>query len=150
MSKLLVRARNTLECAQYCYHRMATDDSYIDQCCYNLQQSIEFSLKFLVEQEGANYAPNHSLRAQLNKLDQVHSKILPDDLKKQIRNMSTTLESWEAESRYKDNFIALKDDVDDAMDIAKTLIALCETTYELIPKDMQNLNAFNDSTSESS
>lgn len=26
MSKLLVRARNTLECAQYCYHRMTTKD----------------------------------------------------------------------------------------------------------------------------
>lgn len=144
MSKLLVRARNFLDGAQFCYSKMATDASFIDQCCFNLWQSIDFSLKFLVEQEGVNYVLTHSLKAQLNKLDQVHSKLLPDCLKEQIRCMANTLEGWRDDARYDDDFIATKDDVDDAMSIAKTLIAIGESTYELIPKDMQNLNAFND------
>lgn len=41
MSKLLARAKVDLKNANDDYKRMGTDDAYVDDCCYNLQQAIE-------------------------------------------------------------------------------------------------------------
>ena len=42
---------------------MALDDAYIDECCFNLQQVVEFTLKYIVEMSGEEYIENHDIRA---------------------------------------------------------------------------------------
>ena len=69
MSKLLSRAVVALENAEHNYGKIELDDCYLDACCYNLQQAIEFSLKFLVEMTGQQYAENHDIRANINILN---------------------------------------------------------------------------------
>jgi HEPN domain-containing protein len=54
MSKLLARAKAKRTNAENNYNYMSIDDAYIDECCFNLQQAIEFSLKYLVEMYGEN------------------------------------------------------------------------------------------------
>ena len=76
MSKLLSRAVVALENAEHNYKMVGQDDCFMDACCYNLQQSIEFSLKFLVEMTGQQYAENHDIRANINLLNCVDYHIL--------------------------------------------------------------------------
>lgn len=119
MSKLLSRAEVALENAEHNFGRIQIDDCYLDACCYNLQQSIEFSLKFIVEMTGESYAENHDIRANINILNRVEYHV---SYEKELRNMASTLYSWETESRYRDSFVAVIEDVKDAFVYAKALL----------------------------
>ena len=130
MSKLLARARIKRINAENDYRHISEDDAYLDDCCYNLQQTIEFCLKYIVELNGENYVENHDVRAQLNKLKST-GVILPftDD----IRSLASVLNSWEAETRYNDNFTSVIEDVDEARLLADKLLEYCEGLVEVLP-----------------
>lgn len=119
MSKLLSRAEVSLENAEHNFSRIHIDDCYLDACCYNLQQSIEFSLKFLVEMTGQQYAENHDIRANINILNRAGYHV---SFEKELRNMASTLYSWETESRYKEAFVAVIEDVEEAFIYAKAIL----------------------------
>lgn len=124
MSKLLSRAQVSLENAEHNYSLASVDDCYLDACCYNLQQSIEFSLKFLVEMAGMQYAENHDIRANLNILNRVNYHV---SYELELRNMASTLYSWETETRYKDSFVAVLEDVDNALVYARAMVKEAES-----------------------
>lgn len=123
MSKLLSRAMVAYEIAEHSFSKIQIDDCYLDSCCYNLQQSIELSLKFLVEMTGQQYAENHDIRANINLLNKVGYHVRCE---KDLRNMATTLYSWETESRYKESFVATMEDINDAFKYARELIEEAE------------------------
>ena len=119
MSRMLARAKVKLENARNSYLKIDTDEAYRDDCCYNLQQSIEMVLKAIVELYGEQYAENHDLRANINILNRKDINI---PLQTEIRNMASTIYGWETESMYLDSFVALNEDIKDAFEIADTLI----------------------------
>lgn len=123
MSKLLARAKAKRSNVINSYQQMSLDDAYIDECCYNLQQGIEFCLKYVVEMLGESYVETHDIRAQLNILKKLNVEI---PCEKELRMLASTLNSWEAETRYNDNFVALIEDIDDAIIILDKLISYSE------------------------
>ena len=129
MSKLLARAKAKKSSAENSYNNMSLDDAYIDECCFNLQQAIEFTLKYLVEMAGEHYIENHDIRAQMNNLKKL-DKYFPCE--EQLRSMASTINSWEVDTRYNDNFVALLEDIDDAMKIADELIEYCEKQVKVV------------------
>ena len=128
MSKLLARAKAKKFNVENSFNFMSLDDAYIDECCFNLQQAIEFSLKYLVEINGENYIENHDIRAQINKLKKM-GKYIPCEEK--LRLLASTINSWEVETRYNDNFVALYEDIVEVKEIMNQLITYCEglTSY---------------------
>ena len=122
MSKLFARAQAKYANAENNYLRIGEDDAFLDETCFNLQQCIELCLKYLVEMSGEEYIETHDIRAQINKLRSLNA-VIPCE--QDLRKMATTLNSWEAESRYNDNFTALIDDIEDARNIAEELIIYC-------------------------
>lgn len=127
MSKLLRRAKIRYEHAKEDYKKVNEDDAYADYCCYNLQQGIEMTLKYLVEMSGQTYVENHDIRAQLNKLNRVGFEIPAEE---RLRVIASTVNSWETESRYKDDFVALNEDIKEAMEILEMLIEKAESLVE--------------------
>lgn len=123
MSKLLARAKVRLKNAENDYFYLSVDDAYVDDCCYNLQQCIEYCLKYIVELNGENYIENHDIRAQINKLRKMDVEL---PFIETLRKLASTLNSWEVESRYNDDFTALIEDVDEAMNLAKNIIIYCD------------------------
>lgn len=124
MSKLLARAKVNLKNAGSDYALMGTDDAFVDDCCYNLQQAIEKTLKYIVEMNGAQYATNHDIRANINILNRMGA-VCPAE--KELRNLASTLYEWETSTRYRDDFVAVKEDIDAAMKIAETVIAYADS-----------------------
>ncbi len=124
MSKLLARAKAKLFSAENSYNYISLDDAYVDECCFNLQQSIEFALKYLVEMHGEYFVENHDIRAQINKLKKLDVYIPCEE---KLRYLASTINSWEVETRYNDNFVALLEDIEDVRKIASELIDYCET-----------------------
>ena len=123
MSKLLARAKAKHANVENNYIRIGEDDAFLDETCFNLQQCIELCLKYMVEMSGEEYVETHDIRAQINKLKSKNATI---PCEQELRKMATTLNSWEAESRYNDNFTALIDDIEDARKIADELIKHCK------------------------
>ena len=127
MSKLLSRAEVAFENAEHNYGKIDIDDCYLDACCYNLQQCIEFSLKFLVEMMGQQYAENHDIRANINILNKADYHV---NYEKELRRMASTLYSWETESRYRDSFVAVMEDVEEAFIYAKGILEEAQSKIE--------------------
>lgn len=119
MSKLYSRAKINYEHALSDYKKINTNDCYLDSCCFNLQQCIEFLLKGIVELNGEQYAENHDIRANLNILNRMHVEI---PCEKELRAKASLLYSWETESRYKESFIAAINDIEEVFEIAEKLM----------------------------
>jgi len=124
MSKLLERAKIKRINAINDYKNISINDAFLDDCCYNLQQGIEYTLKYIVEMHGENYVENHDIRAQINKLKSINVT-LPMEAK--IRSLASVINEWEVESRYNDNFTALIDDIKDAMTLLDELIEYADS-----------------------
>lgn len=129
MSKLLARAKAKYENVENNYLKIGIDDAFLDETCFNLQQCIELCLKYLVEMNGENYVESHDIRAQINKLKSLKADIPCEE---EIRKMAGTLNEWEAESRYNDNFTALIEDVEDAKRISKEILKYCDSLCKKI------------------
>ena len=131
MSKLLARAKAKKFSADNSYHFISVDDAYLDECCFNLQQAIEFSLKYLVEINGEEYIENHDIRAQMNILKRM-DKYIPCE--NELRLLASTINTWAVETRYNDNFMALIDDVEEARKITDELIEYCDKQVIVVEK----------------
>lgn len=67
---------------------------------------------------------NHDIRAQLNLLKKIGISVPRE---KDLRLFAATLNSWEAESRYNDNFVSLEEDIQEAFSIANALVSFADT-----------------------
>ena len=67
--------------------------------------------------------------AQMNQLKKL-GKFIPCEEK--LRLMASTINSWEVETRYNDNFVALLEDIDDVKKIADELIEYCDKQVKFI------------------
>lgn len=140
MSKLLRRARVKRENAESDYQKIGIDDAYLDDCCFNLQQCIELSLKYAVEMHGGRYVENHDIRAQMNILNKLDVSVPGAET---LRQNAETINSWETSSRYKDDFIALIEDIDAVRGCADALLNyLEEMTAE---QQLETMQTFPDS-----
>ena len=124
MSKLLARAKAKRFSAENSYNNITVDDAYIDECCFNLQQTIEFCLKYLVEMAGEVYPENHDIRSQINRLKKLNQYIPCED---KLRLLASLINSWGVETRYSDSFTALLEDIDDVRVIADEIIEYCDS-----------------------
>lgn len=139
MSKLLKRAKVKFRNANNSYTMIAEDDAYLDDCCYNLQQAVEMTLKYVVEMHGEAYVENHDVRAQLNKLSRLGVTVPHQE---ELRSMAVTLNSWESESRYKDSFLATIDEIDNVRGYADDLIQYADGLCRRAIDTIQNVDAF--------
>lgn len=124
MSKLLKRAKAKKVLAEESYRRISDDDIFLDDCCFNLQQCVEMALKYLIEIHGGTYVKNHDIRAQLNVLNTLQVDVPRE---KDIRAKASLLNSWEAESRYLDSFLACISDIEEIRKLADDLLGYADT-----------------------
>ncbi len=137
MSKLLRRAKTKLNNANNSFQKIAEDDAYADDCCYNLQQCIEFTLKYLIEINGSRYVENHDIRAQLNLLKKISVSV---PMEKDLRLFAATLNSWEDEARHNDDFVSSEEEMQDAFSIANALVSFADTA--VTQKKLEKMDSF--------
>jgi len=127
MSKLLARAKVKHINAEDNYLKMGQDDTYLDEVCFGLHQSIELCLKYLVEMNGENYVESHDILSQINKLKELNAYI---PMEEELITISSLLTIWETEPRYNDNFTASLGDIDTARQISSKLVSYCDSLVE--------------------
>lgn len=119
MSKLLNRAITKLDGAEVAWSKRNVDDSYVDAACFNIQQAMEMTLKYLIELSGNSYPGSHHIEALISVLDSIGVSASQIDV---IRNKATMYSTWESDSMYLDDFVVLSSDVLEAFQLTKDLI----------------------------
>lgn len=114
MSQLLKKSENNIAIAKYTWRSASLDDSFISNTCYHLQQALELALKHLLELNAIEYPRTHNIRVLL---DLCHSINLPFEIPCCVENKAPTYTNWEASSRYNDNFMASKTDVEELFNV---------------------------------
>ena len=147
MSKLINHGKVRLGSARELYKRSVQEpdmsDYYIDMCCFDYQQSMEFFLKGIVELLGEKYVVNHDLRANVNKIYSVKTdnpeikRVIDelDDTLTIIRQYATTFNEWETKSRYEETFAAVSKDIELADKVCSQLCDCSCELFKIIPNE---------------
>lgn len=121
MSSLLVRAKTDIDIAKLLLSDEGNpthDEMITDQAAYHAQQALEKALKYEIEIKGVEYKKVHNLVALIDQVEQTGFQV-SDELKSKAYLIS----DWEASSRYKDDFSAVKKDIMDAIRLYQELEA---------------------------
>lgn len=119
MSNLLARAQADIDIAKLLIGPVGNpdnDEMITDQAAYHVQQGIEKALKYQTEMLGIEYRRTHNLVGLIADLENNGFKV-SDNLK----NKAFIISDWEASSRYKDDFFAVKQDIEEAMNLYEEL-----------------------------
>lgn len=126
MSKLFSRSKSRLESAVRDLRSIASDDSALDGACFQLQQSLEFAIKYMFECTGHKYPWGHSVRDLIDSLENVIS--IPEELSV-FKDKADLYTKWETDSRYLDSFVATVKDAKECVIRLKSLHDYIDRTY---------------------
>ena len=119
MSSLLARAQADIDIAKLLLSpegNPGNDEMITDQAAYHVQQGIEKAMKYQTEMMGIEYKKTHNLVGLIADLEK-NGFYVSDKLKEK----SFIISDWEASSRYKDDFCAVKKDIEEAIALYEEL-----------------------------
>ena len=120
MSKLLSRAKVKFANACIDYTRMNEDDAFLDDTCFNLHQSIEMCLKYLIEMQGEIFDDTHDIRELMNKLKSIPAEVPCEE---NLRAIVSSVNQW---GRYEDDLTATVETINKARETAENLLSYCD------------------------
>ena len=92
MSTLYDRSQVSIWKASLSLQHVAGDDAFLESACFDTQQAIEFILKFILSEHGANYKKTHDIIYLAELLDTTTFKF---DKSAELNNMADTITNWE-------------------------------------------------------
>jgi HEPN domain-containing protein len=137
MSKIYLKAEKNLIIAKG-LRNSQNEDYFRDMICYHVQQSVEMSLKFLLELSDVKYTFTHNI-TELLVLFEENAVELP--VFDELILLAPVITNWEASSRYKDNFKEVLRNVDAGLLLAEKLL-----DFIMIKISMQRFDLMNDLT----
>lgn len=126
MSKLFSRSKMCLKSANYALSQLADEDAALDNACFQLQQSLEFAIKYMVEVRTGSYPWGHSIEELICSLENTTG--IPAELSI-FKDKAKTYTSWERDSRYMDSFPATVSDAKECASRLQALHSYIETEY---------------------
>ena len=109
-------------------YRYLTDDWYISQAAYHIQQAVEKIIKYQMEQRGIEYKKTHligQLIEQIEESNQADKIIVPE----YFDDNSEMISSWEAQTRYPGGLKTKLNKVNNAIKETKEYIEQVRTLY---------------------
>jgi len=114
--------------AKSSYEKMKTEsnlsDAHMRKACFELQQTIEFYLKGIIELFGEIYPEQHALDLLLNILQPLYEKYNDNELEyicEQISNKSDMFDTWQTKPRYLLSFTSNIKNIEKAFEICDDL-----------------------------
>lgn len=127
MSKLLINAKTRYQRASRDMKDIANPDmNLLEAIAFDMQQGIEFALKYLCEMVQYSYPRTHDL-GRLLVLATPMLESFSDFTR--LEGLAKTISNWEAMCRYCDDAIINPDTVHEAYGILGRLISYIEGTY---------------------
>ncbi|MCH1942421.1 HEPN domain-containing protein [Holdemania massiliensis] len=98
---LFDKAQQNLKVAKKIYTLAEEDDVYLNYVAYHLQQAVEMTLKYYLEENGINYPKTHDID-QLIRI--IHKDNVPCPITEYIDEHSEMFSLWESKTRYVLNY----------------------------------------------
>ena len=118
MSTLYDRSQVSIWKASLSLQHVAGDDAFLESACFDTQQAIEFILKFILSEHGANYKKTHDIRYLAELLDTTTFKF---DKSAELNNMADTITNWETGICYGSGVRTTVKAIHNAHDIYKSI-----------------------------
>lgn len=110
-----------LDTAKYHWSKVSYDDIYLNNTCFDLQQCIEFALKYILEMSGISYPRTHDI-GKLIELLRTRSAVIA-----KIYAHHSEYTRWEVSARYSQNFVAIRGDILECFALSEELIKNADT-----------------------
>lgn len=120
-------AYHNWDTARILYHSALNDELFIRDIAYNLQQSVEKTLKAFLEMKGVTVPNTHKIAKLLKMSEDNGSEIIITDW---VAGHKEMLENWEATSRYDLEFFAELQEIKEALDEVEVFLVKNGLTYE--------------------
>lgn len=124
------------------YSKISDDDAYLDMCCFDLHQVIEFTLKFIAKPKGSRCKADHNLLIQLSDIEWLGIEI-PD--KSFYLSNASIINTWETQTRCLDDFTAVMSLADKVIEKIPELIKFADSLAEEddgMSSETRNMNVF--------
>lgn len=118
MSTLYDRSKVSIWKASLSLQHVAGDDAFLESAYFDTQQAIEFILKFILSEHGANYKKTHDIRYLAELLDTTTFKF---DKSAELNNMADTITNWETGSCCRSDIRTTVEAIHSAHDIYKSI-----------------------------
>lgn len=123
MDRLLQRSQVMRENAELDYKKAGIDNAYLEDCCFNLQQCMELSLKHAIRTQSPDVLEgilsSHDICAHLDLLNSL-GVFLPCE--ERLRLHADRITGWESAFAAGDDFTASMEEIDAARDCADDLL----------------------------
>lgn len=124
---LFDKAKQNYKVAKIIYSTTASDDeAYLNYVGYHLQQSVEFTLKYILEMNGIEYPKSHDIE-QLIRLANKNNVNLY--LTEYIEEHSEMFSSWEAKTRYILNYRLEEKKINKAIEELEKYLEIVENEF---------------------
>lgn len=136
MSKLFSRSKMCLKSANYALSQLTNEDAALDNACFQLQQSLEFAIKYIFEVSTGNHPWGHSIEELICTLENTID--IPAELAV-FKGKAKTYTAWERDSRYLDSFVATVSDAKECAERLEDLHMYIEHEYVAnteVPKEV--------------
>ena len=104
MSVLLLNAKTKIKAVDLTIDYLEdTQFNFSSEICFNIQQILEFTIKYVLEVKCVEYRRSHDIEYLFDLLSSVCEL---SDVAIQLRNVANKITKWETSSRYDEGFIA--------------------------------------------
>jgi len=96
-----------------------TDEVFTDMAAYHAHQCAEKCVKFIAQIRGTSYSYQHRLAILLHEIQQ-------DDISAMLEPTARVIDEWENKTRYSERIASIRKDVQAALVLCESLLALAE------------------------
>lgn len=119
---LLIKAETDIGMARLALTQ--SDDYYVLNAAYHVQQAVEKTLKFALEELGVDYQKTHRISALVKQMPDTQDLLSDEDLEF-LEAREDSFANWESNVRYDNDYMASRRLVSKVLDFAEQL--LCKT-----------------------
>lgn len=124
---LFDKAIQNFNVAKIIYSTTATDDeAYLNYVGYHLQQSVELTIKYILEMNGIEYPKSHDIEQLIRLANRNNVNLF---LTEYIEEHSEMFSSWEAKTRYILNYRLEEKKINKAIDALEKYLKIVEKEY---------------------
>ena len=117
-------------CLKWAKLMINSDDEFdLKQSAYNIQQCVEKTLKFLLNDVGVTPKKTHDISVLLSQLPENYDSI-DEEVVLKVYSFAPSLTEWEAKTRYDEDYLVARRFVLYGLELASELVGVVDTYIE--------------------
>ncbi len=126
---LLSKAYTNFRAAELLINTDLGDEGTLNIAGYLMQQTVELSLKHIIEMNGFDYPKTHDISVLLDNIDEKCTHKVDNDIIDKLYLMSGTITQMESKTRYIKNYLVSKRNILQVKDLITILLPQVDRSF---------------------